>query len=318
MVDIFGDNLDEKMKPKTLADVVGQAHVVRRMEKVVRTGKMSHCLFAGPPGVGKTSVATALAHELFGDNWHFNIHIFNASDNRGIDFVRKDIQELTMVEPIGALFQIIFLDEADAFTSDAQTALREIMQKHTATTKFILGCNYINSIIEPIQDRCRVFRFTRLHPNDIELRLNAVIKSEGMNIAPDAIKYISEHSKGSLRTALSHVEMFAEDGVKITLDTVKEDLKFVDGSDAKYIFDYALKGDIIKYEERLFALYYDGGFRAEEILDEMLSIVDGLKAPVNVKKNIVWKMGDYNWRISQGSNELLQLRCFLRELEGMM
>lgn len=311
------ENLDEKYKPTKLADVIGQDQVVRRAQSYVRKGQMPHLMLAGPPGVGKTSVVIALAHELFGENWRSNLSVFNASTQRGIKFIREDIANLTMIEPVGSRFQIIFLDEADELTSDAQGALREIMQAHTATTKFILGCNYINNLIEPIQDRCRVFRFGRLKAKDILTRISYVAKQENADITDEALVYIAEHSKNSLRSALQHLESYIEEDIHVTLDIVQQDLVFVDDEDAKFILSAALQGDINKYEDRLFKLYYDGGFSSDEILDSMLNGLDQYSLSIESKKKLIYNMGEYNWRMSQGSNELLQMRCFLRTIEGL-
>lgn len=309
------ENLDEKYKPISIKDIVGQDHVTRRAQGYVKNGNMPHLMLAGPPGTGKTSLVHALAHEFYGEHWSKNLHIFNASKNRGIEFVRKDIADLTMIEPVGAPFQIIFLDECDSLTNDAQGALREIMQAHTSTTKFILGCNYINKIIDPIQDRCRIFRFKRLPPEDIEKKLVEIALIEKINFEPTSISWIAENSNGSLRTAINHLSTYQQESDIITLETVKLDMPKVATNDSKTILDAALRGDIKTYEEHLFLLYYDNGFASEEILDSILSLIDTYNFTSIQRKNLIHLIGEYNWRISQGSNELLQMRCFLRTLE---
>jgi len=309
------ENIDEKYKPTRICDIVGQPHVTRRAQNYINKGQMGHLLLAGPPGTGKTSLVHALAHEFYGIHWQKNLSTFNASKNRGIEFIRGTIADLTSIEPIGAAFQIIFLDEADSLTPDAQGALREIMQAHTATTKFILGCNYINKLIDPIQDRCRIFRFRRLPPEAIEQKLIEIAKLEKASFTPEALSWIGSHSNGSLRTAINHLSTYIQESETITLDMVQDDMPIVDNTDSKAILDAALRGDIKTYEERLFMLYYDNGFASEEILDSILSLIDTYNFTAAQRKSLIYLIGEYNWRISQGSNELLQMRCFLRLLE---
>ncbi|WP_394356255.1 AAA family ATPase [Thermococcus waiotapuensis] len=131
----------EKYRPERLEDIVGQAHIVKRLKHYAKTGSMPHLLFAGPPGVGKTSAALALARELFGENWRHNFLELNASDERGINVIREKVKEFARTKPIGgASFKIIFLDEADALTQDAQQALRRTMEMFSNNVRFILSC----------------------------------------------------------------------------------------------------------------------------------------------------------------------------------
>ena len=134
----------EKYRPKVLDDVVGHHEIVERLKAYVGTINMPHLMFAGPAGTGKTTCAIALTKQMFGDDWQTNFQELNASDQRGIDVVRKTIKDFARTAPLGTLpFKIIFLDEADALTSDAQAALRRTMEKYSGTCRFILSCNYI-------------------------------------------------------------------------------------------------------------------------------------------------------------------------------
>ena len=144
----------EKYRPATLNDVVGQREIVERLKNYVGAQSLPHLLFTGTAGIGKTTSAVALAREFFGDDWQVNFRELNASDERGIDVVRNQIKQFARTAPMGkATFKILFLDEADALTNDAQSALRRTMENYAQTCRFILSCNYSSKIIDPIPIR---------------------------------------------------------------------------------------------------------------------------------------------------------------------
>ena len=178
-------------------------------------------MFAGPAGTGKTTSALALAKEIFGDNWRNNFVELNASDERGIDVVRGKIKEFARTAPIGgASFKIIFLDEADALTGDAQAALRRTMEKYSAICRFILSCNYSSKIIEPIQSRCAVFRFRPLKEKDIKQYLTRIAKAEKIDLTDDAADALVHVASGDMRKAVNSLQVAASLGDKVTIDVV--------------------------------------------------------------------------------------------------
>ncbi|MEF8915090.1 AAA family ATPase, partial [Natronomonas sp.] len=143
----------EKYRPQTLDEVVGHESITQRLKEYIKQQDLPHLLFAGPAGVGKTTSAVAIAKEVYGDDWRENFLELNASDQRGIDVVRDRIKSFARASFGGYDHRIIFLDEADALTSDAQSALRRTMEQFSDNTRFILSCNYSSQIIDPIQSR---------------------------------------------------------------------------------------------------------------------------------------------------------------------
>ena len=141
----------EKYRPKSLDEVVGQEEIVERLKAYAKTGNLPHLLFAGPAGTGKTTCAIALARDMFGGDWRQNYFELNSSDECGIDTVRTKVKEIARLVPFGGMnFKIIFLDEADNLTADAQAALRRTMETYSKTSRFILSANYSSRLIEPI------------------------------------------------------------------------------------------------------------------------------------------------------------------------
>ncbi len=307
-------NLDEKYRPKTIKEIVGQPHLQTQLENLVQTGKIPHLLFHGQPGVGKTSTAVALAHDLFGKLWQYNLHIYNASDDRGINFIRTKIKNLVSIVPVGVPYQIIFLDEADELTRDAQTALREIMQKHTDTTKFILSCNCPENIILPIKDRCIALTFNPIAQDVIVEKLKTVCASERIGYDDGVLETIAEASGGSLRKAIQSIELYRNKNNYIPQEAFHKFAAPFDDKTIKLLLENVFAGDISGSEEQLRSLYRDG-YRAISIFNEIIKVIDNdPHIEKAVKQDLIDQTGLYEWRISQGSNELLQMRCYLNSL----
>src|SRR5436309_7955822 len=211
----------EKYRPKTLGEIIDQEEIVSRLQEFVKRAAMPHCLFAGPPGTGKTTAALCLAHDLFGTRFQDVFMELNASDERGIDVVRTTVKEFARMASLSAVpFKILVLDEADNMTGDAQHALRRTMEKFTDTCRFILCCNYSGRIIEPIQSRCALFRFTPLPEEKITDYLGHIAKEEGLKITPQGLKAVMEVSEGDLRKGINALQAASSVSKGFTEDTV--------------------------------------------------------------------------------------------------
>ncbi|MEM4523778.1 MAG: replication factor C small subunit, partial [Archaeoglobaceae archaeon] len=210
----------EKYRPKTLDEVVGQDAIIKRLKSYVEKKNIPHMLFSGPPGTGKTATAIALTRDLFGEVWRDNFIEMNASDERGIDVVRHKIKEFARTAPISAPFKIIFLDEADALTADAQAALRRTMEMFSKSCRFILSCNYVSRIIEPIQSRCALFRFKPVPKEAMKKRLLEICEKENVRITEDGIEAILYIAGGDFRKAINVLQAAAAVGEVIDAEKI--------------------------------------------------------------------------------------------------
>ena len=207
----------EKYRPKKLDDIVGQDDIMERLKAYVKTKTVPHMIFAGPAGVGKTTSVLALAREVFGEEtWKQNFHELNASDERGIGIVRGKIKDFARTAPIGKTqFKIIFLDEADSLTTDAQAALRRTIEKYTHICRFILSVNYSSKIIEPIQSRCAVFRFRPIKSEDVKKYMRKIATKEKLEITSDGLETLIFISRGDLRKAINTLQVGASIGKQL-------------------------------------------------------------------------------------------------------
>jgi len=189
----------EKYRPQTLDDIHGQEAAVERVQSYVEQDDVPHMLFSGPAGTGKTSTATAIAREIYGeDNWRGNFLELNASDQRGIDVVRDRIKGFAR-SSFGGDFRIVFLDESDSLTDEAQSALRRTMEQFSDNTRFILSCNYSSKIIDPIQSRCAVFRFSPLSDAAVAAQVREIAAAEAIEVTDAGVDALVYAADGDMR-----------------------------------------------------------------------------------------------------------------------
>ncbi len=302
----------EKYRPKTLSDVVGQKEIVSTLKAFVASKNIPNLLFSGPPGIGKTTCAVALARELYGDNFAGNFLELNASDDRGIDVVRGKIKDFARTSSIGdAPFKLIFLDESDALTSDAQQALRRTMEASSSVTRFILSANYSSRIIEPIQSRCAVFRFTPLTETDVLNLITHIAQNEKLHINDEAKKAIFYVCEGDLRKAVNVLQGCAMQAKTITPELVHKISSRATPKEIKEMVDGAISGNFLKSREKLDQLLINYGLSAEDILIQTYREIPSLTVPEKRKMKLIEAIAESNYRLIQGANERIQLEALL-------
>jgi replication factor C small subunit len=309
----------EKYRPKILNEVVGQDEIVERLKAYVKTKNVPHLLFAGPAGTGKTTCAIALAKELYGEPWKQNFIELNASDERGIGIIRGKIKDFARTAPMGkANFKIIFLDEADNLTSDAQSALRRTIEKHTRICRFILSANYSSRIIEPIQSRCTVFRFSPIKEDDIKKHINKIASAEKIEITSDGLETLIFISRGDLRKAINILQVGATTSKKITAELLYQTSATAKPEDVKNLISTALGGNFMAARSQLYDLLIKYGLSGEDIIKQIHQSIFDLALPDETKVRLIEKAGEIEFRLIEGSNAHIQLEALLANfvLEG--
>lgn len=306
----------EKYRPKTLDEVINQKEVVERLKRFVAEKNIPHMLFAGPPGTGKTTVAHALAHDLYGENYRQYMLELNASDERSITVIRTKVKEFARTRVVGEIpFKIVLLDEADNMTADAQQALRRLMELYSASTRFILTANYPSKIIEPIQSRCAVFRFTALKKEDVVPRLMYICQNEKVKCHERALEVIYELSEGDMRRAINILQAAAALG-EVTEEAVYKVVGLAHPREVRDMLQLALAGNFLEARKKLRELMITYGLSGVDIIKQIHREIFSpeLKLPEDVKIMIADYAGEVQFRLVEGADDEIQLNAFLARL----
>jgi replication factor C small subunit len=302
----------EKYRPKGFRDIFGQKEIIEKVQAFVEKRNMPHLLFSGPAGVGKTTTSLVIARALFGENWRENMLELNASDERGIDVVRVKVKDFARTKAIGDFpFKLIYLDECDALTKDAQHALRRTMENYTRTCRFILSCNYSSKIIDPIQSRCTVFKFKPLPDEVLKQVIEDVATKEKLKITPQAKEALVQVSQGDCRRLENILQTCAA-----LNDSISEELVYSMASVAKPkevlgILETALKGEFDVARKELLRLMLEYGLSGVDVIKQIQKATMSLPLENREKMRLIEKCGEVEFRMSEGSDEYIQLEAYL-------
>lgn len=303
----------EKFRPQRFEDIKGQKKIVQRIKAFVDQQNMPHLMLAGPAGVGKSTIALVIAKELFKDTWKNNLLELNASDDRGIDVVRNTIKEFAKTKSMGNVpFKIIFLDECDSLTKEAQQALRRTMENYVLTTRFILSCNYSSKIIDPIQSRCTIFRFKPLSVEDIEEYVKKIATSENLTLGKNTVKALVELSSGDVRKITNILQSCASIDKNITEELLFSLVSAAEPKEIKDILTLAINRQFIKARSLLLDTMLKHGLSGIDILKQIQKETLEFQGITDEKRiELVDKCGEIEFRMVEGSDEFLQLEALL-------
>ena len=314
MSEVSGLMWVEKYRPMKLQDVINQKAIVERLSSLVKSpASMPHLLFAGPPGTGKTTCALVLARTILGEPWRDYTLELNASDERGINTVRERVKTFARyaAQDIDIPFRIIILDEADEMTNDAQTALRRIMEETSRFTRFNLVCNYSSGIIEPIQSRCAVFRFSRLAEKDVVSYLGLICRKEKIKHDEEALSKVFESTNGDLRHAINLLQACSIIG-DVTLENVEKTAGISSKNKVAEVVNLALKGDFKEARNKLVVLTGVYGLSERDFLKYATEEVFKLALPNT--DQAAEALAKFDYRLIVGAHPDIQLAALLAEL----
>ncbi|KAL3421240.1 replication factor C [Phlyctema vagabunda] len=337
----------EKYRPDTLEDVSGHQDILTTINKFVDTNRLPHLLLYGPPGTGKTSTILALARRIYGaKNMRQMVLELNASDDRGIDVVREQIKTFASTKQIFttaptsgsstmASYKLIILDEADAMTSTAQMALRRIMEKYTANTRFCIIANYTHKLSPALLSRCTRFRFSPLKEKDIRVLVDKVILEENVQINSEATEALVRLSKGDMRRALNvlqachasstplHIKgepkVAEKDIVRdlITETTIYECIASPHPGDITKIMNTLLKTpDVTSCLQTINTLKAVQGLALADIITALSEELAKLDVPAPVMISWLEGLAEVEYRLSGGGGETVQTGAVVGVVRG--
>ncbi|MBU1201662.1 MAG: replication factor C small subunit [Nanoarchaeota archaeon] len=302
----------EKYRPQTFSEVKGQIEIVKRVEAFVKQKNMPHLLFAGPAGTGKTTLSLVVAKQLFGQSWRDNFLELNASDERGIDVIRVKVKDFARTRAIGDVpFKIIYLDECDALTKEAQQALRRTMENYTQTCRFILSCNYSSKIIDPIQSRCTVFRFKPLPKKDIFTIIDKIVENEHLKIDEKAKEALYEISEGDCRRLENILQASSALDKHITESLIYEMASVARPKEVNKVLEFCIKKDFLQARNELLKTMLEYGLSGLDIIKQIQKEIWNLKIDDKKKLEMIKECGEAEFRMVEGSDEFIQLEALL-------
>ena len=304
----------EKYRPMKLSSIINQKEVIGSLKSLLKNiAEMPHLMFSGSAGVGKTTTALCLAREILGDYWKDHTLELNASDERGINMVRDRVKKFARFAGLDTKipFKLIILDEADEMTADAQTALRRIIEDTAGYCRFIMIANNISKIIEPLQSRCAVFKFTRIPEDDIISHLEEICKKEKIKFDKNGLETIHDYSEGDMRHAINILQATASLGI-VNESNVKAASGLTKTNDVGEILNLAIAGKLSGARNKMIELIKVYGMSESDFLKYLNEYAYKIKT--THLSEILESIAKYDYRLIIGANPEIQLSALLAEL----
>ena len=304
----------EKYRPQKISELVNQKEIMGSINSMLKNqSELPHLLFSGSAGVGKTTAALCVSREILGEHWRDYTLELNASDERGINMVRERVKKFSRFAGLDTEipFKVIILDEADEMTTDAQTALRRIIEDTAKICRFILIANNLSKIIEPIQSRCVVFKFTKISTKEILSQLKSISKKEKVKVDEKGLNIISDYTDGDLRYAINILQAAASSG-NVTESSVKSVVGLTKTKDVQGILKLSLDGKISDARDKMIELIKVYGMSESDFLKYITQAVFNSKS--NNLEAMLQIIAKYDYRVLLGANPEIQLSALLAEL----
>ena len=297
----------EKYRPKHIDDILDSSYKTHTLKNLIKKDELPHLLLYGMPGCGKTTMAIAIARLLYGDNFKSYVLELNASDDRGIEIVRNVIPEYAKTKSDKIKF--IILDEADAMTTEAQSALRRVIEIYSKNCRFCIICNNIHSVLPGIQSRCTLMRFNALNNENMSTRLEEIATKENVKIEKEGIYAIIESSK-DFRQMLNVFQCLSSlyNNEKITRELVYEFTGYLPESTIKNIITFLQNNTFEVGFDYLQKNIKQNLWNILALIEAMTPlIVNDKDIPIKQKTHIIDVFSKIENRLSTGKNGVIYI-----------
>ncbi len=321
-------------RPNLLSDVVAHEEILNTLRRLMSSNSLPHLLLYGSPGTGKTSTIQACCRELYGaKNLKTNVLELNASDDRGIDVVRNVIKDFASTGQIffgakpqqaaaasdqqteqgGAFggnrpaFKMVILDEADQMSSEAQAALRRVIEQYTRNVRFCILCNHVNKIIPAVQSRCTRFRFAPVNKKQMMPRLELICKTENAPCNEAGLSAAFKLSGGDMRRCINMLQASFLAFGNIYEESVYRAAGYPTPTEVQTILSLMMTKDFVEAHAEVSTMLRVRGLAVTDLVKEIHTFTLRMNCPDNLKCFMFSELADLEYNLSVGASESIAL-----------